>query len=221
MDEEAALLDRARRRLYSAALADALDEHGVHRSALPSTIRPLDEGLVLCGFARTGLYARIYHDAPALDVYEHEIALVDDLRPGEVVVLACDGNRMIAPWGELLTTRARVLGAAGLVTDGAVRDVRAIRAAGFPVHCGGANPVDTRHRGKMMLTDVPVEIGGVPIAPGDLVFGDVDGVVVAPRALIEDVLPAALRKAEAENGMRDDLRAGMSLREAFCKHGIL
>ena len=184
-------------------------------------MRPLDESLVLCGRARTGLYMPVYHDDAELDVYEHEIALVDDLKPGEVAVFSCAGNSRIAPWGELLSTAANARGAVGCVTDGLVRDVRLIREIGFPVFAGGIGPLDTKTRAKMMMADVPAEIGKARIEPGDIMFGDVDGVVAIPKARAEEVLKIAMEKVASENSVRDELAAGASLKDVFDKYGIL
>src|SRR4029077_6989552 len=135
--------------------------------------------LQLVGRARTGLYMPVYSaPAPGENPYEVEIALVDDLAPGDVVVLACDGpTDRIAPWGELLSTASAARGAAGCVTDGLVRDVRQIREMQFRVFHGGIGPLDTKGRARMVERDTRVECGGVGIESGDIVFGDVDGVV--------------------------------------------
>ena len=100
------LLKIARDNLYTAIISDTLDSKGYLKQALPSTIRPLDESLILCGRARTGLYMPIYHDDEELNVYEHEIALVDSLQDGDIAVFSCAQNKRIAPWGELLSTAA-------------------------------------------------------------------------------------------------------------------
>jgi regulator of RNase E activity RraA len=136
-------------------------------------------------------------------------------------VLAVNGSRRIAPWGELLSTAATARGAAGCVTDGLVRDVKGIREIGFPTFCGGFGPLDSKGRGEMVAVDVLVEIGGVPVAPGDLVFGDLDGVVVIPQAVEADVLDFAFSKVEAEETTRAELRAGAPLADVFRRHGIL
>ena len=215
------LIERARSQLYTAVLADTLDAFGFHEQATQPSIRPLDDGLILCGRARTGLYMEIHHDDPAVNVYEKEIDLVDDLRPGDVAVFACSGNLRIAPWGELLSTAAQARGAVGCVTDGLVRDVRAIREMRFPVFSGGIGPLDTRHRGMMMEADVPARIGGVKVESGDLIFGDVDGLVVLPKKIAADVIARADDKVAAENTTRDELRSGMLLKDVFKKHGVL
>jgi regulator of RNase E activity RraA len=215
------ILDQARNKLYTAVISDTLDGMGILSQALPPGVRPLDESLVLCGRARTGLYMPVYHDDEALDIYEHEIALVDDLRPGDVAVFSCAGNSRIAPWGELLSTAARARRAHGCVTDGLVRDVRMIRDMGFPVFAGGIGPLDTKSRAKMMMADVPSEIGDAKISPGDIIFGDVDGVVAIPDGVASEVLAVATQKVMEENNVRDELAAGAKLKDVFDKYGIL
>jgi 4-hydroxy-4-methyl-2-oxoglutarate aldolase len=208
--------------LSAAVLSDVMDSLGLGRRAMKPFVRPLDESLVLAGRARTGLYMPAYALREGENPYEVEIALVDDLRPGEVVVLACDGpTERIAPWGELLSTAASARGAAGCVTDGLVRDVKQIRAMGFPVFHGGIGPLDTKGRARMVERDVRVECGGVCIDPGDIVFGDVDGVVVVPRAHEGTVFDKAMEKVTGENHTRDALRKGESLAAVFQRLGIL
>jgi regulator of RNase E activity RraA len=175
----------------------------------------------MVGRARTGLYADVYHVEPGENPYELEIRLVDDLRSGEIVVLAVGASGRIAPWGELLATASRARGAAGCVTDGLVRDIRAIRELEFPVFAGGIGPLDTKGRGKVTAIDVPVECGGVRVESGDLVFGDADGVVVVPRAIETDILAAALAKVEGEDRTREALARGEKLADVFARHGIL
>jgi regulator of RNase E activity RraA len=207
--------------LYTAVVSDTLDGLGLHDQCVAPGLVPLEEGMRIAGFVRVGIYMPIYHDDERVNVYEHEIRLVDDLKKGEVPVLVCNGDLRIAPWGELLSTRAQYLGAAGCITDGAVRDVGRICQMGFPVFSGGRNPVDTKYRGKMMWTDVPARIGGVSIRPGDLVLADRDGIVFVPADRIEETMELALRKVRTETTVRDELSAGATLVEVFARHGIL
>lgn len=210
------------KRLYSAVLSDVLDELGYPDQALLPFVRPLDDALTLFGRARTGLYMPTYSVAPGENPYAVEIALIDDLKPGDVAVLACDGpTTRIAPWGELLTTASRMRGAAGCVTDGLVRDVRHIRAMEFPVFHGGIGPLDSKGRGKMMAMDVPVRCGGALVAPGDLVFGDVDGVIAIPAAIAERAIDTALGKIDSENRTRDELLQGSLLKDVYDRYGVL
>jgi regulator of RNase E activity RraA len=209
--------------LFSAAiLSDVLDSIGLMRQAMRPFIRPLDESSVLIGFARTGLYMPIYETRAGENPYEVEIALVDALQPGEVPVLACNGpTDWLAPWGELLSTAAKLRGAAGCVTDGLVRDIRQIRALSFPVFHGGIGPLDTKGRGRMVERDSPVECAGVRVRSGDIVFGDADGVVVVPIECAAEVLERANAKLTGENHTRAELERGLLLGDVYKKYGVL
>jgi 4-hydroxy-4-methyl-2-oxoglutarate aldolase len=208
--------------LYAAVLSDVLDEFGFREQAMRPFIRPLDETSVLFGRARTGLYMATYQVAAGENPYEVEIALVDDLKPGDVAILACGGpTERIAPWGELLSTASKCRGAEGCITDGLVRDIKHIRQMGFPVFHGGIGPLDTKGRARMVEMDTPVECGGVLVRSGDLVFGDIDGVVVIPEAQAAAVLARAFEKVTAENTTRDELLQGLLLRDVYERHGVL
>jgi regulator of RNase E activity RraA len=208
--------------LNAAVLSDVMDSLGLARRALRSFVRPIDPDLQLLGRARTGLYMPVYELRQDENPYEVEIALVDDLKPRDVVVLACNGpTERIAPWGELLSTAASARGACGCVTDGLVRDVRQIRAMRFPVFHGGIGPLDTRGRARMVERDTTVECGGVEVRSGDLVFGDVDGVVVIPRDRTAEVVERAVAKVSGENRTRDALRRGELLAEVYRRFGVL
>lgn len=210
------------RNLSAPLLSDVMDSLGLMQQAMKPFVRPLDEDDVLIGRARTGLYMPKYTVTPGENPYEVEIALVDDLKPGEVPVLACGGpTERIAPWGELLSTASQARGAAGCITDGLVRDVKQIRAMRFPVFHGGIGPLDTKGRARMMERDIPVDCAGVRVVSGDIVFGDADGVVVIPSQRAEEVIAKALDKAKGEDTTREELRQGTLLAEVFARHGIL
>src|SRR5712692_1145996 len=214
-------IDTIRAKLFTAVLSDTLDGLGFRSQAMRPAIRPLDDEKVLVGRARTGFYMEVFHIAPDENPYELEIRLIDDLRPGEVPVLGCGASQTIAPWGELLSTACIARGAAGCVTDGLVRDIRAIRKLGFPVFHGGIGPLDSKGRGKVMAIDVPIACGGVHIAPGDLVFGDADGVICVPQAIEQTAIATALQKVEGEDRTREALARGEKLATVFARHGIL
>jgi regulator of RNase E activity RraA len=215
------MIEIARERLYAAVLSDVLDGLGYRHQVLPPQIRPLDDALVLAGRARTGLYRDVYHVPRGHNPYELEIALIDDLKSGEVAVLACGASGRIAPWGELLTTASLARGATGCLTDGLVRDIKAIRQLGFAVFHGGIGPLDSKGRGEVTAIDVPVEVGGVTVNPGDLVFGDADGVLVVPQPVARQALKLALAKVEGEDRTREELQQGALLGEVFKKYGVL
>jgi 4-hydroxy-4-methyl-2-oxoglutarate aldolase len=210
-----------RERLFTAVLSDCLDQVGFNRQALPSRIRPLDDAGVMVGRARTAAFMEVYAHTPGENPYALEIALIDSLQPGEIPVFSCSNPDRIAPWGELLSTAAKVRGAAGALMDGCVRDTKAIRAMAFPVFHGGIAPLDTKGRGKIMAVDVPIECAGVSVRPGDLIFGDSDGVVVIPQQVEAEVLRLAFAKVAGERNSLRDLQAGHPLGEVFARYGIL
>lgn len=215
------LLDSTRTPLFAALLSDVLDGMGLRQQALPARIRPLDDAVVMLGRARTALYQEVYHHAEGENPYELEIALIDSLQSEEIPVFACGTSGRIAPWGELLSTAAKMRGAAGALMDGAVRDIKAIRAMGFPVFHGGISPLDSKGRGRVSAIDIPIECAGVKVCSGDLILGDADGVVVIPRHLEAETLRRATEKLAGERTTLIELQEGQKLAEVFARHGIL
>ena len=209
------------RTLYTGVLSDACDasEASGTREALRLDIRPLEESKILVGRAKTVVWAPMFH-VPA-QPYDKEIAAVDSLQPGDVFVMAVGRSEEIVPWGELLSTATLARGGRGAVLDGLVRDSSQIQALGLPVFCTGRRPYDSCGRGIVVDFDVPITLDGVRITPGDLVFGDADGVVIVPKAVEAEVLERAWAKVSAENTTRDALRAGHSLGDVYRTHGIL
>jgi regulator of RNase E activity RraA len=222
MTLDAAYFAEARSRLYASVLSDVLDAMGLPEHAMAPALRPLDPGAVLFGRARTGQYLDVFAAAaPGRNPYEIEMALVDDLAPGDVAVFNCGGTERYAAWGELLTTAAQARGAVGAVIDGQTRDARLVRESGFPVFCRSIGMLDAAGRGEMAAMDTPVQCGGVRVARGDLIFADLDGCLVIPAAAAEEAVARALEKAAKEDTVRAELRAGASLRATFARHGIL
>jgi 4-hydroxy-4-methyl-2-oxoglutarate aldolase len=217
--DDAARLDWMTTALYTGVLSDACDASGHRDRALRPDIRPLDEARVLAGRAKTVVWAPMFHvpERP----YDREIDAVDSLRPGDVFVMAVGRSTEIVPWGELLSTATIARGGRGAVLDGLVRDSRRIRALGLPVFCNGRRPYDSCGRGIVVDFDVPFTLDGVVIAPGDLVFGDADGVVIVPAAAEAEVLERAWAKVAGEDRTREALRAGATLAEVYGTYGVL
>ncbi len=215
-------LDEWRDTFFCSLLSDVLDSLGYMDQALPARIRPLDDALTMVGRARTMLYADV-HAQPAADEnpYALEIALVDSLAPGDIAVCACGASGRIAPWGGLLSTAAKVRGAAGALMDGMVRDIREIRSLGFPVFHGGIGPLDSKGRGEVVRIDVPVRVGGVLVHPGDILFGDADGCVVIPHTIEAEVVATAREKLRGEKKTKEALTAGRKLGDVFAEFGVL
>lgn len=208
-------------KLFSAVLSDALDACGEMHQAFPPRIRPLDIDKVMVGRARTAIYREVVDVPAGHNPYALEIELVDSLQADEVAVMACGGSATIAPWGGLLSTAAKVRGAAGCVTDGFVRDIKTIRELGFPVFHAGIAPLDSKGRGEIVAIDQTVRCGGVTVSSGDLVFGDADGVVVVPQRLEARVIEMALSKVGSEDATTRALLEGTSLAEVFARFKVL
>jgi regulator of RNase E activity RraA len=145
---------------------------------------------------------------------------LDQLAPGDVY-LAGGGGMRCAYWGEILTATARVRGAAGAVIDGFHRDTPRVLEQDWPVFSRGRYAQDSGVRTKVVDYRCPIEIGQVWVNPGDLVFGDLDGVVVIPAACEAEVIERSLEKARGEKLVRQEIEAGLSSTDAFRKYGIL
>ncbi|MCS7158866.1 MAG: RraA family protein [Gemmatales bacterium] len=220
MNEE--VLEQYRRHqhvLYSAVLADVLDNLGHRTSALPHYIRPLAPHWRIVGRVVTIAFG------PALQVpqtpYALEMECVDQLQPGEVLVASTRNDTSGALWGELLSTACKARGVAGVVTDGLTRDVEKILRLDFPVFAAGVTPLDSKGRLEGLFMNGPVLIGECMVNPGDILYADFDGVIVIPAELAEPALRQALAKVTGENRVRDELAAGKSVRETFARYGIL
>lgn len=206
-------------KLYSAVLADILDDLGFRHQALEHNIRPVAPSFKLVGRAFTILATDVY-EVPE-NPYVKELQAVDHLAEGNVVVATTNGSTSSGLWGELLSTAARSKGARGAVIDGLTRDSSKIVEMGFPVFTRGYSPLDSKGRMEVISYGVPIRCGGVLVDPGDIVFGDHDGVVVIPEHVSEEALLKAVDKVSGEDEMRRALEQGMGIMEAYNKYGIL
>lgn len=209
-----------RQKLYTPVISDTLDSLGFRRQAMRHDLRPLHPDFVLVGRARTLLWMNTCEPVRP-NPYVNEIRIIDSLRPGDVSVHSTDYSWTIAPWGELLSTASRMRGSTGTVVDGLVRDVKRIVALGFPTFARGIRPLDSCGRGFVADVDVPILCGEVAVRPGELVFGDYDGIVVIPREAEDEVLARALAKVEGEDHTRNELLQGRLLGEVYEKYGVL
>ena len=202
-----------RDRLYTAVVADMLDEEGYENQTMRPDIRPLNPDLVLVGRTRTFLWRHIY-ELEEIPVGK-AIPALDSLKPGDVVVHSTDPTNRIVQWGGLMSTAAKMRGALGSVIDGLSRDTREILELDFPVYSRGHRPTPSYRRGIVEEYDVKIECGGVTVFPGQLIFGDVDGIVVIPQDVEDKVLEAALEKVSGEDNTRRDLLKGDLLAVVF------
>jgi regulator of RNase E activity RraA len=226
-DSDEELYGAVRRGLFTAVVGDVMDTMGLLRQFLPPQIKPLRNDMVVIGRAMTVLEADVFAESSGpsatdfmLEPFGLMFRALDDLKAGEVYI--CTGaSPRYALWGELMSTRAVKLGAAGAVVDGYHRDTRGILQLGFPTFSYGAYAQDQAPRGKVIDFRVPLELGGVRVMPGDSIFGDLDGVCVIPRAAEEEVFRKALEKVQKENLVGQAIEDGMSAQEAFRKFGVM
>lgn len=218
-NDDAKLFAMMRAELYSAVLSDALDQVGLREQAMRADIRPIYPDAVVVGRALTMQSVDVYE--PDETVYEHEIAAVDSLKPGDVMVASTQRSTRTCLWGELLSTASVARGANGAVIDGYTRDVRLITKMQFPVFSTGMYPVDSAGRGIVIAYNITINCGDVIVHPGDIIFGDVDGIVVIPRQAAREVIERAVEKVKGENITREALRNGATLRDVYDKYGVL
>ena len=216
---EQQMFDTMRDKLYAAVISDVLDSLSAREQAMRADICPVYPGAIVVGRAYTVASADIFEVGD--DPYRGEIEAVDSLKANDVFVLCTNRSTRTCVWGELLSTAARARGARGVIIDGYTRDVAQIAAMNFPVFATGRRPVDSAGRGIIIGHGCPVSCGDVLVHPGDIVFGDIDGVVVIPKELEKKVISLALEKVEKENLVRNELLKGTMLRDAYAKHKIL
>lgn len=193
-------------RLDTATLSDALDKLGLNGQCY--RIKPRDNGFRMAGRAWTLLYGPAGNPAGTVGDY------IDDVPPGSVVVLDNGGRDNATVWGDILTEIAHRRGIAGTVIDGVCRDVAMCLKLGYPVFAKDHWMRTGKDRVQVEATGVPVNIGDVRVAPGDLLRGDADGVVVIPKDFEDRVLDTAEGIERAEEAIREAVRGGMRLDEA-------
>jgi regulator of RNase E activity RraA len=213
--------------LFTCVVGDVMDKLSLQHQFLPPQIRPLQQDMVVIGRAMPVLSVDVFAEklsGSANQLMNKSFGLMlealDDLRSNEVYVNTGSSPRN-ALWGELMSTRARKLGCRGAVLNGYVRDTKAILNMSFPTFGFGSYGQDAAPRYKVVDFRIPVEIGSVRIRPGDIVFGDIDGVLVVPVEAETEVFTLALEKARGEKLVRKAIEAGSSAVEAFEKFGIM
>ncbi len=204
------------RDVATASVADVVDKIAGKRGYLDQAIKPRINEKKIVGPAITVLEGPTDEFVPP----QHALDAIDESAPGSVIVISIAGETDVAVWGGLMTAGAVANKHEGAVLDGGVRDIVEIRRDyDFPVFARSASPGTTLGRHKTLASGIPVPIGSVMVHPGDIVVGDVDGLVVVPRAHAEDVLAMAqeIDAREAEQA-RLIIEAG-SLRDGLAKYG--
>lgn len=224
-DEE--LFEVAQKELFTCVVGDTLDKQNLLHQYLPPQIQPLSRDMVLIGRAMPVLSGDVFQEkiegsANELSAKPFGLMLeaVDDLNQNEIYVNTGSSPRN-ALWGELMSVRARKRGARGAVLNGYVRDTKAILAMEYPTFGFGSYGQDSAPRYKVHDFRIPIEISGVLIRPGDILFGDIDGVVVIPSDVETETFSLALEKMRGERSVRRELEEGSSAVAVFKKHGIM
>lgn len=212
------IFDLFRAELYTPVVGDILDTLGYVHQFLPQPIQPMLTGMKLIGRAMPVLMIDVYGEQA--QPFGKLTEALDQLESGDIY-LASGGEMRCAYWGEILTATARTRGANGAVVNGYHRDTPQVLSQDWPVFSRGRFAQDSGVRTKVIDYRCPIEVGPVAVQPGDLVFGDLDGVVVIPRAHEAEVIERALEKARGEKQVRKEIEAGMTSTQAFAKYGIL
>lgn len=211
--------------LFTCVVGDVMDSMGRFHQYLPPQIRPVKEGMRVIGRAKTVLEADCHGRNLAHEDRDHAFGLMfdalDSMQAGEVYI--CTGaSANYACWGELMSTAAMHRGAAGAVIEGYSRDTEGVRALNFPSFSMGFYGQDQCVRGRVIDYDCPIEFSNkVLVNPGDIVFGDIDGVVIIPKEIEKEVIEQALEKVRSENMVRKLIQEGMPTREVWNKYGVM
>lgn len=215
---DAELFDLIKIQLYTPVVGDILDRLGFTHQFLPQPVQPLRPEMKLAGRAMPVLMMDVH--GPQKKPFGKLTEALDQLQPGEIY-LAGGGDMRCAYWGEILTATARMRGAVGAVVNGFHRDTPRVLEQNWPVFSRGRFAQDSGVRTQVADYRCHIEVGQVSIEPGDLVFGDLDGVVIVPGRVEQEVITEALKKASGENLVRKEIENGMSSTAAFQKYGIL
>ena len=209
-------------KLYTGLISDVLDDklgfkENVH--IMEYHIRPLFSNIKLVGRAATALSVPVYQ-VPKIP-YKNELDFIDSLKPGDVVVATQSGVMTAGLWGALLSTGAMHRGARGAIIDGISRDTVEIKKMKFPVFVKGIAPGDSKGRIEIINYNQPIKCGGVWVNPGDVVFGDDDGVVVIPQNIVDEIVTLAEEKFEKEKKFMRGLHEGASVKDMYKEFQVL
>ncbi|TMJ01523.1 MAG: ribonuclease activity regulator RraA [Alphaproteobacteria bacterium] len=211
------LSEAAREKLLgvsTATLTTQLFKRGL-RNTFVQGARPLNPNApAMVGPAYTLRYIPAREDIDTLDVFADRThpqrKAVEDIPPGAVLVMDCRGDASVASAGSILVTRMMIRGAAGVVSDGGLRDSPEIAKLPFPAYCQGGSAPTNLIKHHAVDLNVPIGCGGVPVFPGDICVGDGEGVVVIPAGIAEEVAFDAAEQDLFETFVTERVRAGQS-----------
>jgi 5-oxopent-3-ene-1,2,5-tricarboxylate decarboxylase / 2-hydroxyhepta-2,4-diene-1,7-dioate isomerase len=218
-DAVAVLTPELREKLMSvpvAALSGQLRKRGLNNVTIDG-VRPMHPGTKIVGTAKTLRFVPGREDLFQSHGggYNAQKRAFDAVAEGEILVIEARGETDSGTLGDILALRAQARGAAGIITDGGVRDYDAVAAIGIPVYSSGAHPAVLGRKHVPWETDVTIGCGGTTVQPGDLLVGDGDGVIVIPPALAEDVVDAALEQEDEDAWVAEQVAAGHPLDGLF------
>jgi regulator of RNase E activity RraA len=202
---------------YPASVSDAIELVTGKNGSMAHDMK-LINGTPIVGRAVTSLVKPTAPElaTPALST-QHSVEMIDNAKPGEVGIIVMEGTLDIAAMGNLMATAAKVRGMAGMVLDGAIRDVWDIRRMGLTVYARSISPRTAVGHYATIARNVPVECAGITVRPGDIIVADEDGVVVVPQERAEEVLKKAQEIDQRESGMFPFIRQFKSLSKAIEK----
>ncbi len=212
-------IEELKKILYTGILADVMDQKGYRNQSLSNAIYGLNDETVIFGPAFTSIGSEVYSMPD--DPLTAQCKIVDQLGENEIYVLVTRGNYTCAVFGELFATAVKGRKGAGVLLDGYARDMKALKAMDFPLFFRGKDPKTSKGRCEINECQIPVTIDGVTINPGDYIFGDIDGVVVIPKEIVDDVLDDALLTIKKEDEVRARLVGGSSLAQAYADIGAI
>ncbi len=205
--------------LYSGILCDVMDGMGYRNQSLKSSMRPLGDDTVIFGPAFTSIGTEVY--SMPKDPLTAQCKIVDQLQEDEIYVLVTRGEYNCAVFGELFATAVKQRKGAGVLLDGMARDLKALKSMDFPLFFRGTLPTTSKGRCEINESQIPVLMDGVTIYPGDIIFGDIDGVAIIPSAIADEVFEKAIETIEKENQVREGLIQGRSLEDVYNEIGAI
>lgn len=217
----------AKDELFVALVGDVLDKMGYLHQFLSPNVKPVRNDMVVIGRAMPVLEADVFAESsketnnPLMKKpFGIMFEALDSLKEDEVYI--CSGSSpRYALWGGLMSTRALKLKANGAIVDGYSRDTNEIENLNFPTFSIGTYAQDQGPRGKVIDYRVPIEFNGIAVNPGDVVYGDRDGVLIIPKDEVEEAFTGAIEKSRGEKLVQQALEDGMSTVDAFNKFGIM
>lgn len=208
-----------KKNLYSGVISDVLDGMGYRNQMIGNKIFPLKDDTVIFGPAFTSI-ATVVYSMPE-NPLTAQCKVVDQLGEDEVYVLVMRGGYNCAVFGELFATAVKGRKGAGVLLDGYARDLKALKEMDFPLFYAGRDPRTSKGRAEINECQIPIIMDGVTINPGDVIFGDIDGVAIIPKEIADEVIEKSIDTMKSEDKVRESLQNGASLQSVYAKHGTI